>query len=342
MSAPDKQAGAALKELRTDAAAAGARLDQWLAAALAPALSRSRVQALIRDGAVAVDGAVVTEPKRRLAPGSAVTVREPAPEAAEPQGEDIPLSVLYEDADIVVVDKPAGLVVHPGAGNWTGTLVNALIHHCGTSLSGIGGVRRPGIVHRLDKDTSGVMVVAKTDRAHRALSELFADHGRTGGLERAYLALVWGAPARMQGTIDAPLGRAGDRIRRAVVSPGSPDARHAVTRFTVRERFGGAAGGEPAAALVECRLETGRTHQIRVHMAHIGHPLVGDPDYGRAFRTKANRLPQPLRETALAFPRQALHAYRLGFEHPVTGERLRFETPLPADMAELVDGFRSL
>jgi 23S rRNA pseudouridine1911/1915/1917 synthase len=331
-----------LKELRADEAAAGVRLDRWLAATLAPALSRSRVQALIRDGAVAVDGEVVTEPKRKLAPGSVVAVREPEPEPAEPQGEDIPLSILYEDADIVVVDKPAGLVVHPGAGNWTGTLVNALIHHCGASLSGIGGVRRPGIVHRLDKDTSGVMVVAKTDRAHRALSELFADHGRTGGLERAYLALVWGAPARMQGTIDASLGRAGDRIRRAVVSADSPDARHAVTRFTVRERFGAAAGGEPAAALVECRLETGRTHQIRVHMAHIGHPLVGDPDYGRAFRTKANRLPLPLREAVLAFPRQALHAFRLGFEHPVTGQTLRFETPLPADMAELVDGFRSL
>ena len=342
MSAPDSQAGPALKELRADEAAAGVRLDQWLAATLAPALSRSRVQALIRDGAVAVDGEVVTEPKRKLAPGSVVAVREPEPEPAEPQGEDIPLSILYEDADIVVVDKPAGLVVHPGAGNWTGTLVNALIHHCGASLSGIGGVRRPGIVHRLDKDTSGVMVVAKTDRAHRALSELFADHGRTGGLERAYLALVWGAPARMQGTIDASLGRAGDRIRRAVVSADSPDARHAVTRFTVRERFGAAAGGEPAAALVECRLETGRTHQIRVHMAHIGHPLVGDPDYGRAFRTKANRLPLPLREAVLAFPRQALHAFRLGFEHPVTGQTLRFETPLPADMAELVDGFRSL
>ena len=341
MSAPDSQAGPALKELRADEAAAGVRLDQWLAATLAPALSRSRVQALIRDGAVAVDGEVVTEPKRKLAPGSVVAVREPEPEPAEPQGEDIPLSILYEDADIVVVDKPAGLVVHPGAGNWTGTLVNALIHHCGASLSGIGGVRRPGIVHRLDKDTSGVMVVAKTDRAHRALSELFADHGRTGGLERAYLALVWGAPARMQGTIDAPLGRAGDRIRRAVVSADSPDARHAVTRFTVRERFA-ATGGEPAAALVECRLETGRTHQIRVHMAHIGHPLVGDPDYGRAFRTKANRLPQPLRAAVLAFPRQALHAFRLGFEHPVTGQTLRFEMPLPADMAELVDGFRSL
>ena len=342
MSAPDNQAGPALKELRTDEAAAGARLDQWLAGALAPALSRSRVQALIRGGAVRIDDEVVTEPKRRLAPGSLVAVREPEPEAAEPQGEAIPLSILYEDADIVVVDKPAGLVVHPGAGNWSGTLVNALIHHCGASLSGIGGVRRPGIVHRLDKDTSGVMVVAKTDRAHRALSDLFADHGRTGGLERAYLALVWGAPSRMQGTIDAPLGRAGDRIRRAVVSAASPDARHAVTRFSVRERFGAAAGGEAAAALVECRLETGRTHQIRVHMAHIGHPLVGDPDYGRAFRTKANRLRQPLRDFVLAFPRQALHAFRLGFEHPVTGERLRFETPPPVDMAELVDGFRGL
>ena len=194
-----------------------------------------------------------------------------------------------------------GLVVHPGAGNWTGTLVNALIHHCGDSLSGIGGVKRPGIVHRLDKDTSGVMVVAKTDAAHRALSDAFADHGRSGDLERAYQALVWGAPARNTGTIDAPLGRARDRVLRAVVPEGRDDARHAVTRFTVLERFP-AGGAETMASLVECRLETGRTHQIRVHMAHIGHPVVGDPDYGKAFRTKANRLPEPLRTAVASFP----------------------------------------
>jgi 23S rRNA pseudouridine1911/1915/1917 synthase len=339
MSAPDSQAGPALKELRTDAAAAGRRLDQWLAAALAPKLSRSRIQALIRAGAVEVDGAGVTDPKHRLGTDSRVKIAVPEPEPAEPEGEAIPLDILYEDAELIVLNKPAGLVVHPGAGNWTGTLVNALIHHCGASLSGIGGVKRPGVVHRLDKDTSGVMVVAKTDRAHRALSDLFADHGRSGNLERAYLALVWGAPERAGGTIDAPLGRAGDRIRRAVVSPDSADARHAVTRYRVLERFG---AGAPVAALVECRLETGRTHQIRVHMAHIGHPLVGDPDYGRAFRTKANRLPAALRDAVAAFPRQALHAWLLAFEHPVTGEPLRFEAHPPADMSEILDGFRHL
>jgi 23S rRNA pseudouridine1911/1915/1917 synthase len=342
MSASDSQAAAALKELWTDEAAAGMRLDQWLAAALGEDFSRNRVQALIREGAVLIDGVLVAEPKRKLAAGSRVTVEPPEPEPAEPQGEDIPLDILYEDEHLIVLNKPAGLVVHPGAGNWTGTLVNALIHHCGDSLSGIGGVRRPGIVHRLDKDTSGVMVVAKTDRAHRALSEDFADHGRSGSLERAYLALVWGAPARMTGAVDAPLGRAADRTRRAVVREEHPDARHAVTHFTVRERFGGDQKAEPLASLLECRLETGRTHQIRVHMAHIGHPLIGDQDYGRAFRTKANRLPDDLREHVLAFPRQALHAYLLAFNHPATGAAMRFEAPMPLDMGELVDGFRRL
>lgn len=331
-----------MKELTVDAGAAGARLDQWLAAQLAPDLSRSRIQGLIRDGQVAVDGATVREPRRKLNPGERVAVTLPEPEPAAPQGEDIPLAVLHEDDDLIVIDKPAGLVVHPGAGNPTGTLVNALIRHCGGSLSGIGGVRRPGIVHRLDKDTSGVLVVAKNDRAHRALSEAFADHGRDGDLERAYDALVWGAPARMAGTVDAPLGRAADRTRRAVVPAGRGDARRAVTHFSVRERFGEDARGarQPVASLVECRLETGRTHQIRVHMAHIGHPLVGDRDYGRAFLTKANRLAEPLADLVRAFPRQALHARLLAFRHPASGEPMRFEAPWPADMAELVEGFR--
>jgi 23S rRNA pseudouridine1911/1915/1917 synthase len=282
----------------------------------------------------------VLESKRKLAAGEMVSVGLPEPEAPEPQGEPIPLSILHEDDELIVIDKPAGLVVHPGAGNWTGTLVNALIHHCGATLSGIGGVKRPGIVHRLDKDTSGVMVVAKTDRAHKALSEAFADHGASGELERAYAALVWNAPERTHGTIDAPLGRHADRVRRAVVPQGRADARHAVTHYSVEERFGPAA--EPIAALVECRLETGRTHQIRVHMAHIGHPVIGDPDYGQAFRTKANRLPEPLRAMVQSFPRQALHARLLAFQHPATHMQLRFETPLPGDMAALVDEFRRL
>ncbi|MGE0500880.1 MAG: RluA family pseudouridine synthase [Rhizobiaceae bacterium] len=334
---PDSEASDGLIVLVVDGADAGARIDQWLARKLGPELSRSRVQALIRDGRVAVDGGVMREPSRKVASGDGVTVGLPEPEAPEPGGEPIPLNILFEDEDVVVIDKPAGLVVHPGPGNWTGTLVNALIHHCGDSLSGIGGVRRPGIVHRLDRDTSGVMVVAKTDTAHKSLSEAFADHGRDGDLERAYAALVWGAPERVAGTVDAALGRHADRVRRAVVPASRADARHAVTHWRVEERF-----GTDVAALVECRLETGRTHQIRVHMAHLGHPVVGDPDYATGFRTKANRLPEPLRSRVSAFPRQALHARLLAFRHPRTGRPMRFETPLPADMQALVDGFRAI
>ncbi|RNJ43677.1 RNA pseudouridine synthase [Mesorhizobium erdmanii] len=322
--------------------AAGQRLDQWLAASLGPDMSRSRVQMLIRQGAVSVDGKPADETKRKMSAGESVSIAMPEPEPAAPQGEAIALDVLYEDDALIVINKPAGLVVHPGAGNWTGTLVNALIHHCGDSLSGIGGVRRPGIVHRLDKETSGVMVVAKTDRAHKALSEAFADHGRTGDLERAYLALVWGIPQRPTGTVDAPLGRAADRVRRAVVPEGRDDARHAVTHFAVQERFGENQQEFATASLVECRLETGRTHQIRVHMAHIGHPVIGDPDYGQAFRTKANRLPEPLKSQVKAFSRQALHAWLLAFRHPDTHLTMRFEAPIPREMEELVGGFRNL
>ncbi|WP_315924815.1 RluA family pseudouridine synthase [Mesorhizobium sp. SP-1A] len=340
MGAPDSEDGQGLIVLEAGADAAGLRLDQWLAARMAPDFSRGRVQALIKQGAVRIGGNVADSAKRKLAAGERVEVALPEPEPADPQGEEIALDILYEDDALIVINKPAGLVVHPGAGNWTGTLVNALIHHCGESLSGIGGVKRPGIVHRLDKDTSGVMVVAKTDRAHRALSEAFADHGREGDLKRAYVALVWGIPSRAVGTIDAPLGRASDRVRRAVVPEHRDDARHAVTHFTVQERFGEDRKEFADAALVECRLETGRTHQIRVHMAHIGHPLVGDPDYGQAFRTKANRLPEPLREKVKAFPRQALHARLLEFRHPDTHMTIAFEAPMPSDMSELVQAFR--
>lgn len=335
---------------------AGKRLDQWLTGQLAGGqlgeeFSRSRVQALIRQGVVTVAGKPVADPGRKLKPGETVEVTLPEPAPADPQGEDIPLDILYEDDELIVINKPAGLVVHPGAGNWTGTLVNALIHHCGDSLSGIGGVKRPGIVHRLDKETSGVMVAAKTDRAHKALSEAFADHGLESDLERAYIALVWGSLDRNTGKVDAPLGRAADRVRRAVVPAGRGDARHAVTHYSVLERFGTAPGAEKlkspgqegaSSSLVQCRLETGRTHQIRVHMAHIGHPVVGDPDYGQAFRTKANRLPEPARGLAKDFPRQALHAQLLAFSHPVTGEMMRFEAELPQDMAELVEAFRAM
>lgn len=338
------EADGELKAFTADDDAAGSRLDQWLAARSGPGLSRSRIKQLIEQGNVRLNGAPVTEAKRRMTPGDTVEIRVPEPEPAEPRAEAIALSVLYEDADVIVIDKPAGLVVHPGAGNPDGTLVNALLAHCGDSLSGIGGVKRPGIVHRLDKDTSGVMVVAKNDRAHAALSAQFADHGRSTGMRRAYLALVWGAPARMTGVIETFLGRSSrDRKKQAVVVEHQPDARHAVTHYRVVERYGLAGrGAEPFAALVECRLETGRTHQIRVHMAHLGNPLVGDQDYGKSFATKSNALPDGLRAVVAAFPRQALHAAELAFEHPATGELMRFETPLPADMMELVAGFRGL
>jgi 23S rRNA pseudouridine1911/1915/1917 synthase len=339
--APDTEDGPDLIDLTADGSAAGKRLDQWLAGELGPDLSRSRIQALIEAGAAEVNGAAVTETKRKLKAGDRIVLTLPEPEPADPEPENIALDILFEDRDVIVINKPAGLVVHPGNGNASGTLVNALLFHCAATLSGIGGVKRPGIVHRLDKDTTGVMVVAKNDQAHRALSEAFADHGLTAHLERAYVALVWGAPAKVAGTIDAPLGRSHkDRTRQAVVKENQPDARHAVTHFEVLERFGEQKDGEPMASLVECRLETGRTHQIRVHMAHIGHPLIGDQDYGLAFRTKANRLPETLRAQVEALGRQALHARLLAFAHPATGKVMRFEAQMPADMAGIVAGLR--
>ncbi len=338
---PDREAQQGHETLVVGEDAAG-RLDAWLAEALAPGLSRSRVKALIEAGAVSVNGTPARQAKHKIKPGDEISLVVPDPEDPEPEGEDIPLSILYEDADLIVINKQAGLVVHPGAGNWTGTLVNALIHHCGDSLSGIGGVRRPGIVHRLDRDTTGVMVVAKHDQAHRHLADQFADHGLTGPLERAYQAIVWGKPAGLKGTIDAGLGRARDRIRRAVRTDDGPDVRHAVTHYLVRERYGEKPDGTCAATLVECRLETGRTHQIRVHMAHIGHPLIGDEDYGAGYRTKANRLPEPLRGIVGDFKRQALHAFLLVFEHPATGETMRFEAPLPDDMEQMRAAFAAI
>jgi 23S rRNA pseudouridine1911/1915/1917 synthase len=321
-------------------AAARTRLDKLVAEAF-PDVSRSRLKALIEAGAVSVDGAVVTDAARKLVGRFDLAVLVPPAEDAEPQGEDIPLTVVHEDDDLIVIDKPAGLVVHPAAGNWTGTLVNALIAHCGDSLSGIGGVRRPGIVHRLDKDTTGLMVVAKTDRAHTGLAAQFADHGRTGPLERGYLALVWGSPEPFRGTIEAPLGRSSsDRTKMAIVK--GTGGKVAITHYEVAERFPAASGRAAAASLVECHLETGRTHQIRVHLAAAGHPLIGDAVYGAHFLTKANRLPDAAASAVRAFPRQALHAYLIAFEHPVSGELLRFESELPDDMADLVAAFEEL
>jgi len=331
--------GDAGKVLIADEQAAG-RLDAWLASMLAGELSRSRIKTLIEGGDIRINGVPAKEAKQKIHPGDRVEIIMPEPEAAEPLGEDIPLDVLFEDDDLIVLIKPAGLVVHPGAGNWTGTLVNALIHHCGESLSGIGGVKRPGIVHRLDKETSGVMVAAKTDLAHRSLSEQFADHGKTTKLERAYQAVVWGLPRPHKGTIDAALGRSADRTRRAVRNDNAADARHAVTHYEVIERYHERPDATAIASMVACRLETGRTHQIRVHMAHIGHPLLGDPEYGAAFRTKVNLLPEPARSVVSGFHRQALHAFLLQIVHPRSGEVMRFEADLPKDMRELISVLR--
>jgi 23S rRNA pseudouridine1911/1915/1917 synthase len=316
-------------------AEAGERLDRVLAAHV-EGLSRSRLKTLVLEGRVALDGRTIRDPGHRVNAGDTFMVEVPAPAAAAPAPEAIALAVVYEDADLIVIDKPAGLVVHPAAGNWTGTLVNALIAHCGESLSGIGGVRRPGIVHRLDKDTSGLMVVAKTDRAHQALAAQFADHGRSGPLTRGYLAFIWGVPDRPKGTIDAPLGRHPRARERMAVRP---DGRPAVTHWSVAETYAGR-DGTPAASLIACRLETGRTHQIRVHLAHIGHPVLGDAVYGRGFRTKAALLAPPGRAAVARLERQALHAHLLGFDHPTTHRFLEFRSELPDDLSRLHHGLR--
>jgi len=308
----------------------GERLDRLLARQIA-SLSRTRLKALILDGAVAIGGRTILDPGHRVNAGDTIEVTVPPPEEPEPKPENIPLTIVYEDDQLVVVDKPSGLVVHPAAGHATGTLVNALIAHCGDSLSGIGGVKRPGIVHRLDKDTTGLMVVAKTDLAHQALAEQFADHGRTGPLQRGYLAFVWGAPDRPKGTIDAPIDRHPHARDKMAVRP---NGREAITHWQVLERYPGP-DRKPLASLIECHLETGRTHQIRVHLAHLGHPLIGDSTYGPGFRTKAALLPAPARQALEALGRQALHAYLLGFEHPASGEELEFRSELPADLARL-------
>jgi 23S rRNA pseudouridine1911/1915/1917 synthase len=312
---------------------AGERIDRVLAARIAD-LSRSRLKALILDGEVAIGSRTIRDPGYRVNAGETIVVDLPPAETAEPAGEAIPLNVVYEDGDIVVIDKPSGLVVHPAAGHRSGTLVNALIAHCGASLSGIGGVKRPGIVHRLDKDTTGLMVVAKNDRAHQRLAEQFADHGRAGPLTRSYLAFVWGAPDRPKGSIDAPINRHPHARDKMAVRAGG---REAITHWQVLERY--PAGGRKAvASLIACRLETGRTHQIRVHLAHIGHPLLGDPTYGPGFKTKAALLPQAARKALSALGRQALHANLLGFEHPVSGEPMEFRSELPADLGRLRTG----
>ncbi len=323
---------------------AGGRLDRVLAASFRE-FSRSRLKALIETGAVAIDGNTIRDPSHRVPSGAAIVLDVPPPEPAKPAPEAIALNIVYEDSDIIVIDKPANLVVHPAAGHSSGTLVNALIAHCGDSLSGIGGERRPGIVHRLDKDTSGLMVVAKNDRAHRSLAAQFANHGRGGEpFERGYLAFVWGAPERPHGSIDRPIDRSPRARDQMAVRAGG---REAVTHWQVLERYSGAAeprrGGSekagkraaPVASLLACRLETGRTHQIRVHLASIGHPIMGDQTYGAGFRTKQALLTTKAQAALTDLGRQALHAHMLAVKHPSSGEILVFRSELPPDLARL-------
>ena len=312
------------------------RLDRVLAAHVAE-LSRSRLKALILAGKVSAGSVPIRDPAYHVGRGDTITIVVPQAVAAEPAGEDIALNVVHEDDDIIVIDKPSGLVVHPAAGHETGTLVNALIAHCGASLSGIGGVKRPGIVHRLDKDTTGLMVAAKNDLAHQSLTAQFADHGRTGEMRRGYLAFVWGVPNRQRGTVEAPIDRHPHAREKMAVREGG---REAVTHWEVQETFNGR-DGKPVAALLACQLETGRTHQIRVHLAHIGHPLMGDAVYGPHFKTKASHLGPRGRAALTTLGRQALHAYLLALEHPKTGEILQWISDLPDDLTLLRDCLRA-
>jgi 23S rRNA pseudouridine1911/1915/1917 synthase len=306
-------------DVRLAPAHAGWRLDRALADAV-PTLSRERFKALIRSGAVETEGRPLRDPAAKVRGEEALRVAVPEPSEAHNAPQDIPLTIVFEDEHLLVVDKPAGLVVHPAAGNLDGTLVNALLHHCAGSLSGIGGIARPGIVHRIDKDTSGLLVVAKTDVAHEGLAKQFAAHS----IDRRYLAIVSGVPRAAEGTVDAPLARSPtNRKKIAVVESGR--GKRALTRWkrlkVMRD-----------SGLVECSLETGRTHQVRVHMASIGHPLIGDPVYGPSGKTHGKLLKE------LGFRRQALHAAELGFTHPVTKDRLSFQSPMPPDMQELMAG----
>ncbi len=308
---------------RVDESDSGDRLDRCLAS-IFTSFSRTRLKALIESGAVCASGRTITEPSYRVKLGEILIVNVPDAVAAEPAAQDIALEIRYEDDDLLVVDKPAGLVVHPAPGNPDRTLVNALLAHCGQSLSGIGGVRRPGIVHRIDKDTSGLLVVAKNDAAHAGLAAQFAAHS----IERVYLAVVWGRPVPSRGHIDGNIGRnPRNRKKMAVVPRGKP----ARTHYTVQRNLG------PSACILECRLETGRTHQIRVHCAHIGHSVIGDPLYGgRNPGRRATLLPAVL-ATVRSFNRQALHAHVIGFDHPLREERIHLTSEIPHDIRGLID-----
>lgn len=323
---------------------AGLRLDRFLTNALNDLdepPSRSRIKTLFEEGRISQAaqtrsdaGRTISEPAYRVKPGERFYVILPAPKPATPMAENIPLTILHEDAHLIVIDKPAGLVVHPAPGSPTGTLVNALLAHCGQDFTGIGGEMRPGIVHRLDKETSGVMVVAKTEPALKTLQKQFAAHGRDGKLERAYTALVWGKPHPSKATIEAPLARSRhNRLKITVTrTPDAQGARQAITHYKLIGNYG---RPDPLVSEVICHLETGRTHQIRVHMTHIGHPILGDRAYGTGQRNRATKLSNQAQEALTELGRQALHAHLLGFEHPETGEKMRFKSPLAPEMAKL-------
>ncbi|MEY2756530.1 MAG: hypothetical protein RIR33_308 [Pseudomonadota bacterium] len=341
------------------AEAAGTRLDKWLADA-GTGMSRSRLRALIEEGRVTANGLPATDASAKVVPGTTYLIQLPAPVSAEPEAEEIPLDIVFEDRHLIIVNKPPGLVVHPAGGSERGTLVNALLFHCGRDLTGIGGVARPGIVHRLDKDTSGVMVAAKSEAAHTALTAMFAAHD----IERAYLAVTRGAPRPLVGRIETNIGRSpNDRKKMAVMREkhfradhwsddssqenDAPQGKLAITNYRALETYGrlDETGTQPAAALVECTLETGRTHQIRVHMAHIHAPVLGDQTYGKHRWLRAHGKGPAFERataTAKAFPRQALHAAVLGFVHPITGKSLRFERDPPEDMSDLIAALRAM
>ena len=334
---PDTTDSDTTVSVTVDEAGQGSRLDQFLAKSLAE-ISRARVQALIRDGEVTKCAETISDASLRVKLGEVYEVCLPAPEPAGVEGEAMDLVVVHEDAHVIVIDKPAGLVVHPAAGHASGTLVNALVAHCGNSLSGIGGVKRPGIVHRLDKDTSGLIVVAKTDAAHQSLSDQFKSHGEDGRLYRAYLALVWGILPLPKGTIDAPLTRSvANRTKIAVAR--SAAGRRAVTHYEVLDTIPGEKE-TGTVTLVRLVLETGRTHQIRVHLAHIGHPVLGDQTYGTGFKTRINSLNEAAQAALEHLNRQALHAANLTFEHPESHEEMAFESELPSDIAALLKALR--